>query len=438
MWRRAGVIALVACACETHDAPREVGVDASSDAGVDARHDSGRDAWARDVGADAADAAVPEGWVLVTGSFPPSAALAFADATLVASTTFPIEPCPDRAGCRRIVQTWPSGMCTGTPLPCSPFAGGEANGEHDGAAGTVLLSRHMSFDAVELWAVDDGGHARSGFRSAVARAPLMGSGDVHAGSIPLTVYAEDVFQAFLLVVPFETPFSFLDLGEVNHYTPGLDIMQRYQLGDGAVAGEMTSLVVQRIPLDGRPAAVVTGGEGTLGAIVGDTIFFDTLRGDTNDVRVARVGEPAEVLISGPQANSYRIATDGADLVWLAWDVDGTGAPIGDTVWSAPYVEHAGDLVPRRIGSPAGVSVTSPIVVGFGHAAVPDGTGTVRIYRLADAYYADLPPPAGELWFSPAYVGPTEIAVAAHRPFARDYTTQLCFIELDSLDWQPPP
>ncbi len=59
-----------------------------------------------------------------------------------------------------------------------------------------------------------------------------------------------------------------------------------------------------------------------------------------------------------------------------------------------------------------------------------------MYRLSDGYRASLVPSAGEIWFSPAYVGPTEIAIAGQLDDAR-FTTQICFIELASLTFAPP-
>ena len=47
------------------------------------------------------------------------------------------------------------------------------------------------------------------------------------------------------------------------------------------------------------------------------------------------------------------------------------------------------------------------------------------------------PTAGEVWYSPAYIGPTELAVGAHRIGDGTMATQLCFLELATLDWQPP-
>lgn len=434
MWRRALVLGLVGCACATHDAA-DVGTDAATDAVV---VDVGRDTARPDVGSDAwVD--VPPGWVLVHGSFPDAAELAFADADLVAATSFPMETCPDRAGCRRIVQTWPSGFCSGAPAPCSAFSAGAANGEHDGSMGTVVVGRQTSRDHIEVWAVRDDGTALAGFRSAVAPAPELAVGDVHAGAAVLSVYAgrvADDYENFALVVPLATPLSFVDVGEVNHYTAALDSMQRFQLGDGAIAAEMTSLVVQRIPLDGSPPAVVTAGEGTLGSIVGQTIVFDRFTAPPGDVRISRPGSPSEVLISGPQTNATRVATDGHDLVWLEYDYDDAGVGTNLGVWAAPYVEHAVDLVPRRIDMPGLISLSQPVTVGSGYAGMPDGTGGLRIYRLSDDYHADVPAPTGEFWYSPMYISATEIAVGASAGLV-SFTTQLCFIELASLDWQPP-
>lgn len=430
---------VVVCACGAHDGPMDAGVDAADDAlSLDVGRDTGAQIDGDSADGDAADASVADGWVSVTGSFPATARLHVADPGLVDATIFPIEPCPGRAGCRRIVQTWPSGPCVGRPLPCSPFVAAYQHGHHDGTTGTVFFALQSSPDQLEFWAVDDRGRARAGFRTGTY--PALGDADVNADSIAFSVGSyEAAIEDFVLVAPYASPLSFTDLGDVNDVTPGTgDSLQRLQLGEGAIAGEMNSLVVARIPTDGSMPFVASGGEGTLGAIAGQTIFHDTYRSSEAHVYVARPGEPSEQLITGTRANSDRIATDGTDLVWLEFDRDdASGNWIDFEVWTSPYAERSVDLVPRRLDSPASASLSSPIIVGFGHAAVHDGVGGMRIYRLADGYHANLAPPAGELWFSPAYIGPLEIAVAAHTDDRRA-TTQICFIELASLEWLPSP
>jgi hypothetical protein len=442
MLRRAAVILLVAAACTTHDGP-----DASTDAADGASFDSSTHRDASDAGHDAPpdspDTAPPDGWIRISGSFPERALVAVASPALVAATHFPVETCPDRSGCRRIVQTWPSGDCTAGPAPCGAFSAGEANGNHDGTTGLVILGRQSSQDVRENWVVDDQGNARAGFLGGTYPAPAFGAVDVDATSVLLSVYAGAVgadFETFAMLAPIDSPLTFTDLGEVNHITAGADVVQRWQLGSSAIAAETTGLVVMRIPRNGSAGSVVTDGEGTLGTIVGSTILFVTLR-ITNDIRVARTGSPAEVLIDGPQSHAYRVATDGLDLVWLEWDVDGSGMATHTTAWTASYAEEAAAIAGRVIDTPDWTGVSSPITVGFGYAGgvdAPGGTGGIRVYRLADGYHADIAPSADEVWFSPDYIGPTEIAVASHRLGDFAATTQLCFIELASLDWQPPP
>ena len=438
--RGAVVIVLVAAACSTHDGP-----DASTDAADGARLDSGRDATdaGHDAPPDSPDTAPPDGWIRVTGSFPERALVAVASPTLVASTHFVIETCPDRAGCRRIVQTWPSGECTAGGASCGAFSAGEANGNHDGTTGLVILGRQSSRDIRENWVVDDQGNARAGFLGGTYPAPAFGAVDVDATSVLLSVYVGAVgadFETFAMLAPIDSPLTFADLGEVNHITAGADVVQRWQLGASAIAAETTGLVVMRIPRDGSAGSIVTDGEGTLGAIVDDTIVFDRFDSPPGDIRISRHGGPSEVLIAGPQTNATRVATDGHDLVWLEYDYNSSGMAEHTTARTAPYVEHASDVVGRVIDTPDWAGLSSPITVGFGYAGgvdAPGATGGIRIYRLADGYHADIAPSTGEVWFSPDYIGPTEIAVASHRLADRAATTQLCFIELASLDWQPP-
>ena len=178
--RRQLVLAVaVVCACGTRDAPPD-----AADAAADARPgDGGRDApMGGDSGVhDANDAGDGAGWISVSGSFPAEAQLEITDADLVARTVFPAEVCPDRPGCRRIVQTWPSGVCTGgpgMPAPCSPFVTDDAHGAHDGTLGTVLIRRMSTLAREELWAVDDMGRARAGFRSATSPAPSIAIPDL--------------------------------------------------------------------------------------------------------------------------------------------------------------------------------------------------------------------------------------------------------------------
>ena len=437
MLRRAVVMVLVAAACTTHDGP-----DASTDAADAVSLDSGRDASdaGHDAPPDSPDTAPPDGWIRITGSFPDDALLAVASPALVAATHFPIEACPDRPGCRRIVQTWPSGDCTAGPAPCGAFSAGEANGNHDGTTGLVIVGRQSSRDVADVWVVDDQGNAHAGFFGGTHIGPVFAVVDVDATSVLLTVGSEGIggeLQTFAMVAPLASPLAFSDLGEVGHITAGADVVQRWQLGASAIAAETTGLVVMRIPRDGSAGSVVTDGEGTLGAIVDDTIVFDRFDTPPGDIRVSRNGGASEVLITGPQTNATRVATDGHDLVWLEYDYDGSGRATNDAIWTAPYVEHSSSLAGRRIETPPTVGVSSPYVVGFGYASVPS-SGQLRIYRLTDGFHADVAPSPGEVWFSPDYIGPTEIAVASHRLADRAATTQLCFIELASLDWQPPP
>jgi len=358
MWRRPAVLVLAVCACATHDAP-----DTGADAGTEARTaDAALDApdsASSDAPRDVSDAAAADGFVRVTGSFPATSRLEIADPELVASTTFPMEPCPDRTGCRRIVQTW-SSPCTGPPGPCSPFAGDEASGHHDGTIGTVIISRQLNFTDIELWAVDDSDHARAGFRS---RSPndstppysSLGAGGTSADSIALSIYSIDasgVAQDFVVVAAYASPLSFVDLGEVSGTTANPnDEVQRMRFDGASVAAEMSSLVVIRIPLDHSAPAVVTGGEGTLGAIAGNTIFFDRYTGGPESIEVARPGAAPEPLITGPQMNQLRLATDGVAMAWLGADDDGHGLWTNFEVWASPYAEHAADLTPRLLDRP---------------------------------------------------------------------------------------
>ena len=88
MWRRPAVLVLAVCACATHDAP-----DAGPDTAVDARPlqdtlDVAESSSDTRGAVDALDAAGADGFVRVSGSFPPTTRLEIADPDLLAVCSY--------------------------------------------------------------------------------------------------------------------------------------------------------------------------------------------------------------------------------------------------------------------------------------------------------------------------------------------------------------
>ncbi len=136
--------------------------------------------------------------------------------------------------------------------------------------------------------------------------------------------------------------------------------------------------------------------------VGDDVLFVADNWDTRsgwvrraDGSVAELRAPAGVMLGGWTGDS-------SELAWTELenpDPNNYGHYLDASLWTAPYTTQAAALAPRRLATLA----HNPVVAT--HMAVADGLvavlgfDTMRIYRLGDGSYYELPaqPLAGLTW-----------------------------------------
>jgi len=417
-----------ACTCAGSESG-DAGVDAGSDAGPeDLGSDSPRDTGLVDSGIDAW--ALDGGWSPVPGA--PTGCLEIASPELVAATTWAIERCPDRAGCRRIPA--PAGSTT--------FFVERAHGAQDGARGLVAIVHSSDEISTEEWIVDDQGRTISGFRGPQIRPEgepcWQGEYDVSATSFALLTAGPDpsptVTQGLFRGAIGSVPGRVTDLDAPSG---GRAFAQEIRIDTGRVGAWMSSQVVQAVEVDGSISTIADiGASCSLLDVVGDAIFV-LCAPRLPTVYAQLPGGPLEVLLD-PTIGNNGLDSDGTTMAWLRYRlVDGGGTV---ELWTSPHAVHAADVQERMVASVPVSSMGYPyeLRVGFGYAAVLEQPDVIGVYRLSDGARATLQAPAGEQWRGFVHwIGPTEIAASSGPPTALTNYTALIFVRIDSLTFVPP-
>lgn len=422
-----GLVSL-ASAC-SGPSPEDAGTDVGVDAGHDAGHDGGRDA-----GIDAGrDAAFADGGWIALGDVPHSELchLYIATPDHVAATAWPIEPCPDRGGCRRIVSP-------GGPPRTNPFRVERGHGVNDGSRGLFVVFGDTD-GYTDEWVVDDSGHAVVGLRTTA-----LTSGDSCTHVMYDVSTSHYGFVLLRLVQPDDIS-NYLYRGELGA-TPDLVVDMRGPFAHGSTqelrldglrsAAWMSFQVVQAVEADGSLSAITPGSGGgcEVADVVGDAIFAECVA--PTNVFVQLPGGPLTPMFGS--GLNFGLDSDGTDMVWLRY-VPADGGTQAQ-VWAAPHTTDPAALRERHIADVPTSTGPDPqdLRVGFGYAAVLEQPDRLGVYRLTDGARAEILAPTGEYWSSfVQYIGPDEIAATSGAPLVEPLTdSQIMFIRLDSLTFAP--
>ncbi len=404
----------------------------ADDAGVDAGVDAGRDG-GQDAGPDAGrDAGIDGGWISLAVPDPTRCELSMATAERVAATSWPIEPCPDRTGCRRIVTP-------GGPVGTNPFRIERGHGAHDGTRGLFTVLGEFSGNR-DVFVVDDGGHALAGFRT---RALTPG------GTCTQTEHdVSATHLAFVLLRTIEPDgiAEFFYRGElvaVPSYVADLRApfahggSQELRLDGVRTAAWMSFQSVVAVEADGTESVIAPalGGGCEVADVVADAVFVECSL--PTNVHVQLPGGPLRALFAS--GVNFGLDSDGTDMAWIRFEpLDGGFQP---QVWASPHASDPGAVVERHVADVPGGTNPQPtdLRVGFGYAALLEQSDRLGVYRLSDGARAEILAPAGEYWSGfVQYIGPEEIAATSGVPSTSPPTdSQLMFIRIDSLTFVPP-
>ena len=405
------------------DSGADVGADAPAADALDADASSDAPAARWDTGPGAL------AWSPVPGA--PTGFLEMATPALVAATTWAIEPCPDRAGCRRVLA----------PPGSTKFFVERGHGAHDGARGLVAIVHASDTISTDEWIVDDHGRSVSGFRGPQVRPEgepcWQGEYDVSATSFALSVAGPDPSPTVTQEL-FRSPLGSVPTRVTDLDAPsgGTAFAQEIRVDTGRVAAWMSSQVVQAVEVDGSISTIADiGSSCNVLDVVGDAIFV-LCAPRLPTVYAQLPGGPLEVLLD-PTIGNNGLDSDGTTMAWLRYRlVDGGGTV---ELWTSPHAVHAADVHERLVAHVPVGSMGYPNVlrVGFGYVAVLEQLDVIGVYRLADGARATLQAPTGEHWRGFVhYVGPTEIAASSGPTTALTNYTGLMFVRIDSLRFVP--
>ncbi len=428
---RSAFALLFLCAC-SHQAPPDAGGDASLEAGVDAGLDAGHDAgW--DAGHDAAvrDAAVrdagPEGGWSRIPDLPDGCVVEYTrDPTML--EPFRREPCPGRPGCERLIPTWEVGGFNPVPGAVAPPS--------------FVFTRGRGL--LEVWAAQEDGSARVGARAEILPCfpRWLALSDERFG---LVVQMGDEIEVTLDWIVSGA----LAGGPVTNHGRVLDLTRV-----GRILADGSRMVVEaagrrrliEIPWTGDPRILAEAGSRErleLGALAGDTVFYEVSSDDQYHLGAATDTETGAVLVDPLDADATTPLTDGRDLAWI--QAYGRVTSVEYTrleLWASPYATRAADVIPRRIAALASNDPHPSATIGGGHVALvevepSDGTRRLRVFRLSDGARAEVARDP-----DPEVSGPGEAAyvTAEHVAYRQDSGRSPSWLErvrLDSLDFAQP-
>lgn len=428
------MIAIAGCVCGGGGPAPDSGRDSGDDTGTDGGRDAGRDS-GRDVGSDAR---VPDGGWSPLPDVPTGCELLAASPDLIAATTWPVEMCPDRPGCRRIA---PIGDA---PPGAVSFRVERGHGIHDGSRGVVAILGDTRPTWRDEWIVDDRGRTLAGFRT---RMPVTTGDqcfqtkyDVSSAEFAFVLtqgVAGEVRDMLWRGALGAWPTHVADLVE-----PFVDTgwSQEIRLDGLRTASWLSTQRVQAVEEDGTVSVIAGTAPGCSAAIadvVDDTIFVECFGTSVSSIYTQQPGGALEALFADTSVLASGLDSDGTDMVWFVYSR--VGSEYMTELWTSPHAVHSADVRARRVANVPPIPMSYPLDlrVGFGHAASLEAEDVVAVYRLSDGARAEIHAPDGELWNGfVQYIGPEEIAVTSGVSTAPASDRALMFIRLDSLAFVP--
>lgn len=418
----AAALALAVCACSAPGAPdggpdggsdagREAGTDAGPDGGR--RHDAGRDAGGLDGGADAG--ATDPGWVFIEG-LPPTCHLEVARDPISALPPLAFEPCPGRAGCRRVVVDWPY-----APDREARF------GVHDSSAADAMHSYFTYVRPVEAggrwWlyvaVARDDGVAVSVLRTPIERdeerpcATTRWALSPRSFATAVIVLAPTIEEtrSFPLRVAFDAPPESWARAESER--PIIrDAIQEVWTSDTTTALDSAGRSYRFGPSGAVEMIALPAGNSAVDGVADDDILASIYGADGwSGVRIPPGGTaPQPLLPATSEAGAGVLRRSGDELTWsrLIGRITATRYERVE-LWVSPVDAELAPSAPRFVSRLPVPGVQRSVQHRFGRVWVGEALTRVGVYDTATGERREVrAPPERELAFP--FLGPEEIGV----------------------------